>query len=290
MITISNSNFNLHPHKMNDYQRIEKAISYITSNFQNQPSLQEVAAEVYLSPYHFQRIFKNWAGISPKKFLQYLTLEHAKKLLKKENNVYFTSHDSGLSGTSRLHDLFVTIEAMTPGEYKNRGKNLFIKCLSYDTIFGKTVIGSTDIGICYIQFSDNEPVHEIIKEFPNANIAAQTDQKHHDVLQYLNGVHNEHSLKLHVMGTSFQIKVWQALLLIPFGEIVNYGHISEMIDQPNAQRAVGTAIGRNPVAYIIPCHRVIKSTGHIGEYRWGGDRKRCIVSWESAQAEMQISH
>ncbi|HEV8286419.1 MAG TPA: methylated-DNA--[protein]-cysteine S-methyltransferase [Chitinophagaceae bacterium] len=268
-----------------DYQRIEKAIHYIQENFQKQPELDDVAKSVYLSPYHFQRMFKEWAGVSPKKFLQYISLEHAKKLLKQNVSVADASYETGLSSPGRLHDLFISIEGMTPGEYKNGGENLQINFSYAETPFGDIIIASTQKGICHIAFLNGEvdELKNLKQYFPNASFHQKTDLLQQNALKiFTDDWSNLKKIKLHLKGTAFQLKVWQALMHIPFGGISTYADLAKKIDVPNASRAVGTALGNNPIAYLIPCHRVIKSTGVIGDYHWGSTRKTAILGWEAA--------
>ncbi|HWB23944.1 MAG TPA: methylated-DNA--[protein]-cysteine S-methyltransferase [Chitinophagaceae bacterium] len=269
-----------------DYERIEKAICFIKENFQQQPDLDEVAKQVYLSPYHFQRLFKDWAGVSPKKFLQYISIEHAKELLSNNASLADVSFETGLSGTSRLHDLFINIEGMTPGEYKNGGESLQINYSYAETPFGDIIIASTQKGICHIAFtgSHGEALGDLRRHFPQAVFAQKTDMLQQTALQVFTGDwRNLHQVKLHLKGTPFQLKVWEALLRIPMGNVSTYSTIAEGLQSPKASRAVGSAVGANPVAYLIPCHRVIRSTGVIGEYHWGSARKTAILGWEAAK-------
>ena len=270
-----------------DFKRIELAINYIRSHFKEQPSLDEIAAAVNLSPFHFQRLFTRWAGVSPKKFLQYITIEYAKENLKKQKTLFDVTMDAGLSGTSRLHDLFVKVEAMTPGEYKNRGKNLTIYHSNQETIFGPACLASTNKGICYLAFGDMVQAHkELIEMFPQANLIHLEQLIHHQAVSFLLNPENAHKpLNLHIKGTDFQLKVWDALLKIPLGELTTYGNISHHLNNPNANRAVGTAVGSNPVSFIIPCHRVIRSSGELGGYHWGLNLKTAMIGWEAAIAE-----
>jgi AraC family transcriptional regulator of adaptative response/methylated-DNA-[protein]-cysteine methyltransferase len=270
---------------MTDYQRIEKALDYISKNFRQQPDLDQVASEVHLSPFHFQRLFKEWAGVSPKKFLQYISLEHSKQLLKQKLTLADASFETGLSGTSRLHDLFVSIEGMTPGEYKNEGENLQINYSFAETAFGDILVASTPKGICHISFSEDQDsaFTTLRNRFPKASFTQKTDLLQQNALQIFNKDWTDLSkIKLHLKATPFQVKVWEALLKIPFGNVTTYSSIAASIDSPNASRAVGTAVGDNPVAFLIPCHRVIRSTGIIGEYHWGSTRKTAILGWEAA--------
>jgi len=270
---------------MTDYERIKKAIEFIHSNFQQQPDLDAVAKEVYLSPFHFQRLFKNWAGVSPKKFLQYISLQHAKKLLQ-DHTVTDTAYETGLSGSSRLHDLFISIEGMTPGEYKNGGELLNINYSFAETPFGNIIVASTAKGICHLAFADDEEYafHQLQIQFPNASFRQVVDTIQQNALFIFTQDWKDLSkIKLHLKGTAFQIKVWEALLKIPMGDVSTYSGIANTVNNPNASRAVGTAIGDNPVAFLIPCHRVIRSTGEFGQYHWGSIRKTAMIGWEAAK-------
>ncbi len=268
-----------------DFKRIEQAINYIRNHFKEQPNLDEIAAAVNLSPHHFHRLFTQWAGVSPKKFLQFTTLEYAKSLLKEEKSLLDVSVDAGLSGTSRLHDLFVTVEAMTPGEYKNQGKNLTIYYSFPETIFGSSCVASTDKGICYLAFGDTATGYkELMEMFPRAIFIQQEQSIHLQAVAFLQNPESTlHPLQLHIKGTDFQLKVWDALLKIPLGELTTYGNISNHLNNPKANRAVGTAVGSNPISYIIPCHRVIRSSGELGGYHWGLDLKVAMIGWEAAK-------
>lgn len=274
-----------------NYDRIAEAINYIKLNFKNQPNLDDVAEKVHLSPFHFQRLFTDWAGISPKKFLQYLSLDYAKNLLKdKQATLFDTAFETGLSGTGRLHDLFINIEGMTPAEYKNGGKELDINYSFAESPFGNIIVASTPKGICYMAFADDreDAFSKLEEQFPNASYTQVVDVAQQDALHIFKKDWSELSkIKLHLKGTSFQLKVWETLLKIPMGDLSTYSDISKQIHQPNASRAVGSAIGANPVAFLIPCHRVIKSTGESGGYHWGPTRKSAIIGWEAALVNNQ---
>jgi AraC family transcriptional regulator of adaptative response/methylated-DNA-[protein]-cysteine methyltransferase len=273
-----------------NYNRIAEAIDYIKANFKDQPNLDEVAEKVHLSPFHFQRLFSEWAGTSPKKFLQYTSLEHAKKLLK-ENlaTISETAYETGLSGTSRLHDLFVKIEGMTPAEYKNGGKNLEINFSFAESPFGNIIVASTQKGVCFMAFAEDEErgFEDLKHKFPNATFSRKLDLAQQNALFiFQNDWSKLSEIKLHLKGTDFQLKVWETLLKIPMGQLSTYGSIAQKIEKPNACRAVGTAIGSNPVAFLIPCHRVIQSSGIFGGYMWGNTRKTAIIGWEGAQINL----
>ncbi|MCL9806671.1 methylated-DNA--[protein]-cysteine S-methyltransferase [Flavobacterium amniphilum] len=272
-----------------NYTRIAEAIEYLKSNFKQQPNLEEVAEQVHLSPFHFQRLFHDWAGTTPKKFLQYISLEHAKKLLKEQQSTLFeTAFETGLSGTGRLHDLFITIEGMTPAEYKNGGKSLTINYSFAESPFGNLIVASTPKGVCHMAFTKNDimALNELQSKFPNATLQQKLDLKQQNALFiFQNDWSKLPEIKLHLKGTDFQLKVWETLLRIPLGQLSTYGTIAETIGNPNASRAVGTAIGNNPVAYLIPCHRVIQQSGNIGGYMWGTTRKTAIIGWENAKID-----
>ena len=274
----------------NNYQIIEKAIAFIEQHKNEQPNLETIAAAVNLSPHYFQKMFTQWAGVSPKKFLQYLNIQHAKNLLKTpEQTLFNTAIETGLSGTGRLHDLFIKIEGMTPGEYKNQGKNLTIYYQDYSSIFGAILIANTDKGICHISFIDDleTDIQYLKNRYPNATYKNEKHLLQNQAVDiFQNPLTNKTSLQLHIKGTDFQLKVWEALLKIPLGKLSTYGDIAQQIQQPKASRAVGTAIGNNPIAFLIPCHRVIKSTGVFGNYMWGATRKTSIIGWEAAKTEL----
>jgi AraC family transcriptional regulator of adaptative response/methylated-DNA-[protein]-cysteine methyltransferase len=274
-----------------NYNRIAEAIDYIKSNFKEQPNLDEVAEKVHLSPFHFQRLFTDWAGTSPKKFLQYISVEHAKKILKENNRatLFDAAFDTGLSGTSRLHDLFVNIEGMTPAEYKNGGKNLEINYSFAESPFGNMIVASTNKGVCFMAFAEDEETgfSDLKNKFPNATFSKKLDLAQQNALFiFQNDWSKLSEIKLHLKGTDFQLKVWETLLKIPMGKLSTYGTIAQQIEKPNASRAVGTAIGSNPVAFLIPCHRVIQSSGTFGGYMWGNTRKTAIIGWEGVQISL----
>jgi len=270
-----------------NYNRIAEAIDYIKANFKDQPNLDEVAEKVHLSPFHFQRLFSEWAGTSPKKFLQYTSIEHAKKLLKdNQATISETAFETGFSGTSRLHDLFVNIEGMTPAEYKNGGKNLEINYSFAESPFGNIIVAATQKGVCFMAFAEDEIIGFIAlkDKFPNAQFSKKLDLSQQNALFiFQNDWSKLSEIKLHLKGTDFQLKVWETLLKIPMGQLSTYGSIAHQIQKPNASRAVGTAIGSNPVAFLITCHRVIQSSGIFGGYMWGNTRKTAIIGWEGAQ-------
>ncbi|HVM89804.1 MAG TPA: methylated-DNA--[protein]-cysteine S-methyltransferase [Puia sp.] len=270
-----------------NFNRIAEAIGYIQNNFKGQPDLDEIAKKIHLSPYHFQRIFTEWAGVSPKKFLQYTSIEYAKKMLKeKQSTLFDAAFETGLSGTGRLHDLFIKIEGMTPGEFKNGGETLEIRYSFAESPFGNLLIASTNKGICYMAFADDQKtaLYELQDHFPNAKYTQMFDMLQQNALYiFTQDWKKIHTIKLHLKGTSFQIKVWEALLKIPIGRLSTYSDIASTVESPKAARAVGSAIADNPIAFIIPCHRVIKSSGNFGQYHWGPNRKTAIIGWEATK-------
>lgn len=269
-----------------EFDAIKDAIGYIESDFRMQPDLETIARRMNMSPFAFQKLFTAWAGTSPKKFLQYVSIEHAKKLLTEDRaSLLKASLKTGLSGTSRLHDLFVSIEGMTPGEYKNGGANLTINYSFADSPFGRIVIASTPRGIAHMAFADDEKkaFKDLHGKFPNATFVKKSDTLQKCALAIFTHGKKLDGIKLHLKATPFQLKVWHALLTIPLGRLTTYSAIASRIKYPNAQRAVGTAVGQNPVAFLIPCHRVIKSTGIFGNYHWGFERKKAMIGWEAAR-------
>lgn len=269
------------------FDRIATAIQYIQQHYKAQPTLEEVARQVHLSPQYFQRMFKEWAGVSPKKFLQFISVNHAKQILqKKKTSLLDAAYETGLSGAGRLHDLFLNIEGMTPGEYKNKGASLHIHYSFAESPFGEILVASTAKGICYLSFVDGkkETLAGLKNEFRGATFEQQTDNLQQKALNiFQQDWDNVGQVKLHLKGSDFQLKVWEALLKIPAGSLSTYGQLAQNIGRPKASRTVGTAIGKNPVAFLIPCHRVIRSSGVFGEYRWGSSRKTAMIGWEGAR-------
>lgn len=269
-----------------DYQRIERAIKYLRKNSANQPSLDELARASGLSPYHFQRLFRRWAGVSPKQFLKFLTVQHARKLIEASTPTLDTCFEVGLSGPGRLHDHFVTVDAITPGELRQQGAGLSIVFGTLETPFGKAFSALTERGICRLEFIGNEdmkhPIERLSSDWPRATI-------HRDDALISKRIGNlfapgagSKNIKLLVQGTNFQIQVWKALLNIPPGHICAYGQLAAYIGRPEAARAVASAIGANHIAYFIPCHRVLRAGGELGGYRWGLECKQAILGREFA--------
>lgn len=273
-----------------DYLRIEQAIRYLETHFLRQPGLGEIAASVGLSPFHFQRLFRRWAGISPKRFAQFLTADYAAGLLRCSHTVLETSLAAGLSGAGRLHDLMINIHGMSPGELRQGGADLTIRYGVHDSPFGQCLLAVTKRGVCGLTFLTDglaPAVTELAQRWPHAQLI-KSPRVTRPVVERIFPQRRSESpqhLDLYIPGTNFQIKVWEALLRIPAGAVATYGGIADAIDAPRAARAVGSAIGNNPVAYLIPCHRVIRATGTLGEYRWGRTRKHSMLAWEALQID-----
>lgn len=271
---------------MSDYDRIASAMAYLVDRATAQPSLEEIAAHVHLSPYHFQRLFCRWAGTTPKRFLQVLTLERSKDLLNSSRSLLDVSHELGLSGSSRLHDHFVQLEAVTPGEYKNRGKQVYIEYGVHSTPLGPMFVAVTQRGVCRAEFMDFNSIEELLDDLHNAWPFSSIDESVTSTRYVIDAFfgHDTASkhgpLSLHVTGTNFQIAVWRALLKIPPGAVASYTQVATALDAPKSARAVGNAIGANPVALLIPCHRVIQQSGALGGYRWGSTKKLMVQTWE----------
>jgi AraC family transcriptional regulator of adaptative response/methylated-DNA-[protein]-cysteine methyltransferase len=281
-----------------NYQRIAQAIEYLEKNVHRQPELDEVAEQVHLSPFHFQRIFTEWAGISPKRFLQFLTIDFLKGKLQETKNLEALAQTAGLSGQSRVYDLFTTLEAVTPQEYKLRGSGIRIEFGFHQTPFGNCLIGITERGVCWLSFfnGDDDGRHELenMKAHWHNSVFHQNQSL---AIEFVDNIFNrkganlpagkagtQSKLHLFVKGTNFQIKVWEALLRIPMGDVTTYQDIAEKISNPKAMQAVGSAVGSNHIAYLIPCHRVIRKNGILGEYRWEATRKKSLIGWEMAKA------
>jgi AraC family transcriptional regulator of adaptative response/methylated-DNA-[protein]-cysteine methyltransferase len=292
-----------------DYVRIERAIRYLEENFRRQPTLDELAEHLHLSPFHLQRLFTRWAGISPKRFVQFLTAEYAKEMLRNSATLLETSYESGLSGPGRLHDLMISVEAVTPGEYKSGGAGLQICYGFHDSPFGTCLLAATERGVCGLSFATSpdereQALEDLRTRWPAAEIVEApaftqplVEQIFPQNVTQLNGTESSgtngngrvngaqeppRGLTLLLNGTNFQVKVWEALLRIPSGALCSYEDVAHLIDRPSAARAVGGAVGANPIAYLIPCHRVIRKSGVIREYRWGSMRKKAMIGWEAA--------
>ncbi|MCB0016960.1 MAG: methylated-DNA--[protein]-cysteine S-methyltransferase [Anaerolineales bacterium] len=271
-----------------DYQRVAAALEFLSNHHREQPSLEEIAAQVHLSPTHFQKLFKRWAGVSPNQFRQFLTIEYAKRELRNASSVLDTALAAGLSGPGRLHDLFVTWEAITPGEYRKAGDGLEIRYGFQPTQFGTALLATTDRGICALRFvtaSESATLQNLQAEWPGASFrpvptetAALAER-----LFAAPADGEERPFHLFLKGTNFQVSVWRALLAIPAGRLLAYSDVAALPGKPSATRAVASAIAQNPVGYLIPCHRVINRIGGLHQYRWGQVRKQAIIGWEASQ-------
>jgi AraC family transcriptional regulator of adaptative response/methylated-DNA-[protein]-cysteine methyltransferase len=272
-----------------DYERIEKAIQFLADNFHSQPNLKEIAGKIHVSEYHFQRLFSRWVGISPKRFLQFLTKEYAKTLLEKSINLLDVTYESGLTSPGRLHDLFVSCEAVTPGEYKAKGEGLEIAYGYHATPFGECMLAKTDRGICglsFVQHNDRRRVYADLEDrWQKATLIEDADVTRSFIKRIFDSSRGNKSTPLHLVlsGTNFQIKVWEALIKIPMGAVVSYEDVAAHIGMPKASRAVGNAVGSNPVSFVVPCHRVIRKTAEFGNYGGGVARKLAILGWEAVQ-------
>ena len=280
---------NGHSRRITDYERIERAIHYLEANYRHQPDLKELARGAGLSEFHFQRLFRRWAGISPKRFVQYLTAGHAVRLLRESRTNLDAAYDAGLSGGGRLHDLLVNFHAVTPGELKRAGVGLTVQYGFHPSPFGECLIGVTARGVCHLGFVPPEgrraALAEMTAEWPQARFE-EAPRVTAPLARRLFARGNGHApdIDLHVRGTNFQIKVWEALLRIPPGSVVSYEDIAQRIRAPRAVRAVANAVAHNPVAWLIPCHRVIRKSGALGGYRWGETRKKVLLAWEAVKA------
>ncbi len=272
--------------KANDYRKMAEVINYLSQHYAEQPSLEQMASVVDLSPHHFQRKFKAWVGVTPKSFIQYLTFDNAEVMLARGNSILDVTHKLGLSSPSRLHDLCLKIKAASPGEIKNGGEGLTIDYGFGFSPFGECLIASSPRGIVKLVFVDasnrDQTTNELCSEWPQA-IIRHNDQFAMNLIEKIfNYENNEASpLGAHIKGTQFQLRVWSALLKTAPGELISYGQLAQNIGNPAAARAVGTAVANNPLAFLIPCHRVIRGTGVIGQYRWGSGRKRIMIAYES---------
>lgn len=277
-----------------DYRRVEDAIVYLEEHYREQPGLEEIAGSVHLSEYHFQRLFTRWVGISPKRFLQYLTKEHAKQLLEESESVLDTAYATGLSGPSRLHDLFVTCEAVTPGDYKNRGEDVEIFYGFHPSPFGECLLALTDKGICDLIFVEEggreKALAQLQKRWARAHLQEDPERTAPVVDRIFRRLEGDESapISLYLEGTNFQIKVWEALLRIPSGTVICYEDLAVSIGMPGAARAVGNAVARNPLPVVIPCHRVIRKMGDFGGYRYGTARKKALLGWEAVQSRRRV--
>ncbi len=282
-------NFYDYSQQSEDFQRIAKAIQFIEDNFKSQPTLDKIAESVHLSKYHFDRLFKRWAGVSPIQFLQFITLEYSKQRLIESKSLLETSLDAGLSGPSRLHDLFVTFDAMTPGDFKKQGAGLKISYGFCESPFGECLLATTKRGICYFGFVEKGERSEILNQLYQTWSGSGFEENPTDICSIVKDIFRSdqqksaHPFNVQIKGTNFQINVWKALLNIPKGCVVSYQDVASYIGHPKAFRAVASTIAINPVAFLIPCHRVIAKSGKIHQYRWGSARKKALIGWEAAK-------
>lgn len=277
---------------MDDYARIEKALAFLEASLDDRPELDAVAAHVGLSPFHFQRLFTRWVGVSPKKFQEYLGLDRAKACLAQAGSVLDAAYEAGLSGPGRLHDLFVTHEAVTPGEFKRGGEGLAIAWGWAESPFGPVLAMTTPRGICGLAFAMGEgeqakrdAFEDMRRRFPGASLHEDPAQVRDLAARIFDAKADKGELKLLLCGSPFQVQVWKALLAIPPGALVAYDDIAAKIGKPTASRAVGSAVGANPISFLVPCHRVIRKSGAISHYHWGRPRKLAMIGWEAARAE-----
>lgn len=273
-----------------DYQLVRQAIEYLAESWHEQPDLKMLADRIGLSPAHCQKLFKRWCGLSPKEFLQAITIDRARESLGDSNSLLETAFDVGLSGTGRLHDLFVDHEAMTPGEYKRRGAGLDIAYGFHPSPFGLSLLMTTQRGVCGLAFTDDEEsqseiLDDMIARWPAANFRLDEKATSHQALQIFQPGkwRKDEPIRLVLIGSNFEVKVWETLLKIPTGRTLTYTDVAERIGRPSASRAVGTAVGRNPISFVVPCHRVVRKDGGLGGYHWGVTRKRAIIGWEKGQ-------
>ena len=276
-----------------DYARVEQAIAFIAANYTQHPTLEDIAAHVHVSPFHFNRLFARWAGISPQRFMRFLTKEYAKQVLTESGSVLDATYQAGLSGASRLHDLFVTYEAMTPAEYKEQAAGMQLVYGFHSTPFGECLLSLTERGICGLTFQDaserDTALNQLRAAWPGATLLSDPTKTGAIATQLFAGAADATKpFNLLLRGTNFQIKVWEALLRIPVGAMVSYRDVAVALGQPNASQAVGGAIGANAIGYLIPCHRVIQQHGGPGGYRWGVARKQALLGWEATQANLQL--
>lgn len=274
-------------HSARDYECVRQNLEWLRENWREQPSLERLAEKNGLSPAHLQRLFMRWAGLSPKAFVQALTIDHARKLLRDSASVLETSYEVGLSGPGRLHDLFVTHEAMTPGRYKARGRGLAIRYGFHDCPFGRALLMMTQHGICGLAFADEGGEQAVLADmrsrWPDADYIEDTEATGPSVLRIFDPASwkAEQPLRIVFIGTDFETQVWQTLLKLPLGHATSYSDIATHLGRSGAARAVGSAVGRNPVSFVVPCHRVLAKSGGLGGYHWGITRKQAILGWEA---------
>jgi AraC family transcriptional regulator of adaptative response/methylated-DNA-[protein]-cysteine methyltransferase len=280
-----------------DYDLVRRAIQFLSETWIEQPDLDRLARHLSLSPAHVQKLFKRWCGLSPKEFVQALTLDHARRLLEGSTSVLATAHEVGLSGSGRLHDLFVTSEAMTPGDVRRRGEGLTINHGFHATPFGEAVVMATERGVAGIAFVDEDAgqsradaLADLTRRWPAACFREAPDQtaEHASRIFGTSRWSADQPIRIVLIGTDFEVRVWQTLLRIPMGRAVTYADIARHLGNPTASRAVGSAVGRNPISFVVPCHRVLRSDGGLGGYHWGLTRKRALIGWETGQIARSV--
>lgn len=264
---------------------VGRLLAWLAEHYREQPSLEAIAREAGMSPYHVQRLFTRYVGVSPKKYVQYLTLDHAKRALDQSRSVLDVAFDTGLSGPGRLHDLFVSHEALTPGEWKRHGEGLDVRYGWHDSPFGECLIAATARGVCGLAFNGMDDRAASLAELATSLGEASLIEDFEATTPYAETAFGGGELHLVLRGTPFQLKVWEALMRIPSGCVLSYSDLAARIGSPGSARAVAGAVARNPVSWLVPCHRVIRSGGTISGYRWEQDTKRVILAWEAAQAE-----
>ena len=277
-----------------DYDQIRRAIAFLTETAEEQPTLERLAGHLGLSPAHTQKLFKRWCGLSPKEFVQAVTIDRARELLDKSASVLEAAHEVGLSGGGRLHDLFVTHEAMTPGDYKRRGEGIEMVYGFHACPFGEALVLATVRGIAGLAFVDEdkgqtrgEALADMTRRWPRATFreASIETAAHCRRVFEPSAWRAEQPVRLILIGTDFEVRVWEALLRIPMGRAVSYADIARHLGQPTASRAVGTAVGRNPISFVVPCHRVLRGDGNLGGYHWGLTRKKALIGWETGRVQ-----
>jgi AraC family transcriptional regulator of adaptative response/methylated-DNA-[protein]-cysteine methyltransferase len=288
----------LGPDRSCDYELIRRAIAFLSETWTEQPSLERLAQHLGLSPAHCQKLFKRWCGLSPKEFVQAITVDHARNLLGSSASVLEAAYEVGLSGAGRLHDLFVSHEAMTPGDYKRRGEGLDMAYGFHASPFGEALLMATDRGIAGLAFVNEdagqtraEALADMTRRWPKASYAERPEvtARHANVIFDAGKWSREQPVRLVMIGTDFDVRVWETLLKIPMGHAVSYTDIARHIGQPAASRAVGSAVGRNPISFVVPCHRVLRGDGSLGGYHWGLTRKRALIGWETGRVAAAAS-
>lgn len=279
-----------------DYDHVREAIAFLMRHWIEQPSLEQLSEHLGLSPAHCQRLFKRWCGLSPKEFVQAITVDHARSLLNGSASVLETAYEVGLSGAGRLHDLFVSHEAMTPGEFKVRGEGLQISYGFHESPFGDALVMATERGVAGLAFVDEdkgqsraEALADMTRRWPRATYveAPWKTAAHARQIFETETRKQEQPVRLVLIGSDFDVRVWETLLKIPMGRAVSYADIARHLGQPNASRAVGSAVGRNPISFVVPCHRVLRGDGNLGGYHWGLTRKRALIGWETGRVATQ---